>query len=391
MAGPYLVHPKPYLLMTNLLQRFTPGLARPLLLALTVLLASCASSNDGDDPSPDAFAAPTPYALVLPPLFPTPLAQPANNPLTVEGVELGRQLFYEKALSVDNSKSCGSCHQQSKAFTDGLARAEGVGGTRHARSAMPLQNLLWEPRLTWDGAHTSLEQQARTPIENPLELHQPLSAGVARLRQTTKYPALFGRAFGQGAITEENVLKALAQFERTLISADSRFDRYRRGQQSVLSADEVRGMELFSIHPNGRIRGGNCSDCHSGVLQTDRNFRNNGLDATFGADLGLGALTGKPTDNGKFRVPSLRNIALTAPYMHDGRLATLEDVLDHYNEHVQFNSPNLDPLLLNTTNDPLQENPNLGLTAQEKKQIIAFLRTLTDSAFITDPRFAEPK
>ena len=358
--------------------------------AAGLLLSLAACQDNPKTPAPENFPAPTAYTLVLPTLFPTPVAAPADNPLTVAGVELGRHLFYEKALSLNNTKSCGSCHQQSKAFTDGLARAEGVNGARHPRSAMPLQNLLWEPNLTWDGVSTSLEQQARMPIENMVELHQPLSIGVARLQQLPKYPPLFGKAFGTSKITEENTLKALAQFERTLISSNSRYDRYRRGERSLLSADEVRGLQLFSIHPNGRLRGGNCSDCHGGELQTDHNFRNNGLDATF-TDLGLGSQTGKPTDKGRFRVPSLRNIALTAPYMHDGRLATLEAVLDHYNEHVQLNSPNLDPLLLNTTNDPLQQSRNLELTAQEKAQIIAFLHTLTDDTFVQDPRFAEPR
>ncbi|WP_310391652.1 cytochrome c peroxidase [Hymenobacter sp.] len=358
--------------------------------AAVLLLGACESGPEAPKPASDSFPAPTPYALVLPPQFPVPPAPPADNPLTVEGVALGRHLFYEKALSVDNSKSCGSCHQQSKAFTDGLARAEGVRGGRHPRSAMPLQNLLWEPRLNWDGSGTSLEQQARAPIENAVELHQPLAVGVTRLQQLAKYPPLFGQAFGTSAITEERVLQALAQFERTLISSNSRFDQYRRGNPTLLSNDEVRGLQLFSIHPNGRLRGGNCGDCHGGELQTDHNFRNNGL-AGPTTDLGLGSQTGRPTDNGKFRVPSLRNIALTAPYMHDGRLATLEDVLDHYNEHVQFNSPNLDPLLLNTTNDPRQQSANLELTAQEKTQIVAFLRTLTDSTFVNDARFAEPR
>ncbi len=355
-----------------------------------LLLGAAACRREAEAPAPEHFPAPTPYALVQPPLFPAIPAPPADNPLTVEGVELGRHLFYEKALSLDNSTSCGSCHQQARAFTDGRARAQGVGGALHARSAMALQNLVWEPKLTWDGASPSLEQQARTPIENAVEMHQPLRAGVARLQQMAPYPPLFGKAFGTSTITEENALKALAQFERTLISSNSRYDRYRRGDRSLLSADEVRGLQLFSIHPNGTLRGGNCSDCHGGELQTDHNFRNNGLDAAF-ADLGLSSQTGRPTDNGKFRVPSLRNVALTAPYMHDGRLATLQDVLDHYNEHVAFNSPTIDPLLLNTTNDPLQQRHDLELTAQEKTQIIAFLRTLTDSTFILDPRFSAPR
>ena len=243
--------------MKTTISRFFARLGMLPGLALLLLLLTTACNSSTDDPSPEPFGAPTPYVLQVPPLFPKPLPQPADNPLTKEGVELGRHLFYEKALSIDNTVSCGSCHQQSRAFTDGLARAEGVGGTRHGRSAMPLQNLAWEPRLTWDGAHTSLEQQARVPIENPLELHQPLAAGITRLQQLAKYPDLFGKAFGTSRITEDRVLKALAQFERTLISGNSRFDRYNRGDQDILTPDEVRGMELFSIHPNGRIRGGN--------------------------------------------------------------------------------------------------------------------------------------
>jgi cytochrome c peroxidase len=318
-------------------------------------------------------------------------AQPADNPLTVEGVALGRQLFYEKALSLDNSISCASCHRQELAFTDGLARARGVGGALSPRSAMSLANLMWEPKLTWDGAASTLETQARIPIEKQVEMHQSLAAGVAKLQQLAIYPPMFHKAFGSSTLTEENTLKALAQFERTLISSNSRFDQFRNGNRTALSSVEQQGLVLFVTHPDGPagIRGGNCNDCHAGNLQTDHAFRNNGLDATF-TDLGLGALTGLPTDNGKFRVPSLRNIALTAPYMHDGRFATLEDVLDHYNEHMVMNSPNVDPLLLNGSNDPRGPGYALSLTATEKTKIIAFLHTLTDSTFIQDPRFAKP-
>ncbi len=363
-----------------------------LLLATLLLLAGACTKEDLKiEPATQAFPPPTPYALALPEFpFPVPLVPlPAANPLTVEGIELGRQLFYEKALSLDNTQSCGSCHQQRRAFTDGLARAVGVAGLPHPRSAMPLQNLLWEPRLTWDGSATALEVQARTPIEAAVEMHQPLAAGVARLQRLAQYPALFGRAFGSSTVSEANVLRALAQFERTLVSSNSRFDRYQRGEPGVLTVEELTGMRLFSTHPDGRVRGGNCADCHGGALQTDRAFRNNGLDATT-PDAGLAAVSNRPTDRGKFRVPSLRNIALTAPYMHDGRLPTLEAVLDHYNAHVALTSPNLDPLLFNTTNDPLQLSRTLDLTAREKAQIIAFLRTLTDDEFVQNPQFADP-
>ena len=363
-----------------------PWVLTPLLAAL--LLAGC--QHDADTVGPDGpVAPPTPYQLVVPTNFPAPVPAPADNPLTVQGVALGRQLFYEKALSLDNSVACASCHRQELAFSDGRAHALGVNGSATPRSAMSLANLAWEPRLTWDGAATSLEAQARIPIENPVEMHQPLAAGVARLQADAAYPARFRAAFGSSTVSETAVLKALAQFERTLVSGNSRYDQFRRGNRTALSSYEQQGLVLFSTHPNGTLRGGNCGDCHSGDLQTDHVFRNNGLDATL-TDLGLGALTGRPTDNGKFRVPSLRNVALTAPYMHDGRLATLEAVVDHYNEHIAFASPNLDPQLLNTTNDPTQRSFTLDLTADEKAKIVAFLRTLTDTTFTHDPRFARP-
>ncbi|MBO2012682.1 cytochrome-c peroxidase [Hymenobacter negativus] len=362
-----------------------------LMFAGLLALAGCQHDSDTVDPTdPEGpVVAPTPYALVVPSNFPAPIASPTDNPLTVEGVALGRHLFYEKGLSVNNTIACASCHKQELAFSDGLARAQGVNGTVSPRSAMSLANLAWEPKLTWDGAAANLEAQARIPIENPVEMHQTLSAGMARLQATSTYPKLFRSAFGSSVITEDKVLKALAQFERTLISGNSRYDQFRRGNRTALSSYEQQGLVLFTTHPNGSLRGGNCGDCHSGDLQTNRTFSNNGLDATF-TDLGLGLQTGRPTDNGKFRVPSLRNIALTAPYMHDGRFPTLAAVVDHYNEHVILNSPNIDPLLLNTTNDPNQRSFTLDLTVDEKAKIVAFLQTLTDTSFTNDPRFSKP-
>ena len=365
------------------------GLTR-ILAASLIGLALAGCQRDADPVTPEApVAVPTAYTLDVPGNFSKLPAAPADNPLTVEGVALGRRLFYDNALSVDNSISCASCHRQELAFTDGRAHAQGVRGGITPRSAMSLANLAWEPKLTWDGAAGSLENQARTPLENPVEMHQPLSAGVARLQAGSTYPALFRAAFGSSSITETNLLKALAQFERTLVSGNSRFDQFRRGNRAALSAYEQQGLLLFNTHPNGTLRGGNCGDCHSGDLQTNHTFSNNGLDAA-PADLGQGLQTGLATDNGKFRVPSLRNIALTAPYMHDGRFATLEAVVSHYNEHVILNSPNIDPLLLNTTNDPAQRSPTLDLTTDEKAKIVAFLRTLTDTTFTHDRRFARP-
>jgi cytochrome c peroxidase len=366
------------------------------LLPLLALATAC-SLNDVPLPATETAAPPTPYVLVTPDYFPNPEPVPANNPLTVEGVALGRRLFYETALSIDNTVACGSCHVQSKAFTDGRARALGVGGQQHPRSAMALANLLWEPTLAWDGSSTALETQARTPLENPIEMHQLLPASVARLQALPKYPPLFRKAFGSSVITSENLLKALAQFERTLVSSNSRFDQFKRGDPTALTSFEKQGLLLFSTHPvagSRGVRGGNCSDCHAGNLQAGRDFANNGLDLTF-TDLGRAAVTGFAADRGRFQVPSLRNIELTGPYMHDGRLANLDSVLNHYNEHIVFNSPNLDPIITNASNlgSPQPGLPplGLGLTATEKAQIVAFLKTLTDTTFTHDARFGPPR
>ncbi|MCB2377848.1 cytochrome-c peroxidase [Hymenobacter sp. BT635] len=340
----------------------------------------------------------TPYQLVLPKGFPQDVKIPASNPLTQEGVALGRMLFYEPRLSRNNTLSCGSCHQQSKAFTDGRALALGVDGAVNPRGTMSLANILWEPALNWDGAATSLETQARKPIENPSELHQSLAIGAAKLQQTDLYPPLFRKAFGSSAVTEENVLKALAQFERTLISANSRYDKYVRGE-GQLSSQELAGKVLFVTHPDPTIpvTGADCMHCHNegNLLFTSTDytrgasssFFNNGLDAKL-KDQGRFGVTGLESDRGKFRAPTLRNIALTAPYMHDGRFQTLEEVLDHYSDHVAKDSPNLDINLLTTTNK--RNSPQLSLTASQQKQVVAFLLTLTDSAFIQDKRFSDP-
>jgi cytochrome c peroxidase len=357
---------------------------------LGLLLVSCGKKEGVEELGENPHVT-TPYQLALPSNLPQNISAPASNPLTVEGVELGRKLFYEPRLSRTGTQSCGSCHQQSKAFTDGLTKAIGVDGLAHSRNTMSLANVLWETTLNWDGAATSLEQQARIPIENPVEMHQLLADGVRKLQQSDLYPSLFQKAFGTSAITEENVLKALAQFERTLISANSRYDQYLRKTGS-LTPTERQGAALFNNHPGEVggvfIRGGACHHCHFSEtgLFSSPDFFNNGLDVNF-QDAGRGAVTGLASDQGKFKAPTLRNIALTAPYMHDGRFKTLEEVLDHYNEHIKTTSAFVDPnvLLSNTPN-----GTRLDLTVTEKTQLLAFLRTLTDSSFVTDKRFSDP-
>ena len=364
--------------------------------AAVLLITACKPDSDLTEEEP---AVTTPYKQVLPAGFPATVRIPADNQLTEEGVALGRMLFYETRLSRNNALSCGSCHQQSKAFTDGRALALGVDGAQHTRSAMSLANILWEPSLNWDGAADGLETQARKPIENPVEMHQTLAEGVSKLQQTELYPPLFRKAFGSRTITEQNVLKALAQFERTLISSNSKYDKFRRREISKLTLDEEAGRQLFLTHPNPvePIPGANCFHCHTeGNLlfsSTDytngaaATFFNNGLDVS-PADAGRGGVTGLAADRGKFRAPTLRNIALTAPYMHDGRFQTLQQVLDHYSDHVQQSSPNIDINLLDATNT--FHGTQLDLTATQKRQIIAFLQTLTDSTFIQDKRFSSP-
>lgn len=349
---------------------------------LFLLTAACKPDKDVVD---EAFSPSTPLTLTKDSNMPSIPAMPTDNPLTVEGVELGRMLFYEKQLSSDGSISCGSCHQQSKAFTDGLAHAVGVNGQRHARSSMSLVNLVWQQDFTWDGAKNTLEEQARVPLENPVEMHQSVAASAAKLQQISKYPRMFGAAFGSSKITEENILKALAQFERTLISSNSKYDRVAR-RQAIFTADEAAGQRLIQ-HATGTVRGAECIHCHGDQLfvSPHHTFFNNGLDVPPYADAGRGSITGLTTDMGKFRAPTLRNIELTAPYMHDGRFQTLEEVIDHYSDHVQMSTG--DPFL---TESPNNLTGRILLTATEKRQILVFLKTLTDTTFTKDPRFSNP-
>jgi cytochrome c peroxidase len=370
-------------------------------LAWATFLYGCQDPDPGPEPTPSGFIDPHsipepayippaeqgPYSLELPFYLSRQFTIPEDNPLTKEGVQLGRMLFYEKRLSGDNTQSCSSCHQQKLAFSDGLRFSKGIAGQNGKRNSMSLVNLLWVRQFFWDGRSNSLEEQALIPIEDPVELHQPLDRAVAKLQNTSFYPARFKLAFGSDKITPENIAKALAQFQRTLLSTNSKYDQHLRGEYKP-TPQELNGINLFFTHPVAEIglRGANCGDCHGSHLTTLNTFHNNGLDAE-PTDPGREAVTNRPTDRGKFRAPSLRNIALTAPYMHDGRFQTLEEVLDHYNEHIK-NSPTLDPLIIEASNEPAGRS--LLLTEQEKKDVIAFLRLLTDHEFTQDKRFSDP-
>lgn len=328
-----------------------------------------------------------PYKLEYPDYFGNRISIPENNPTTKQGVFLGRMLFYETKLSSSKTISCASCHQQKLAFTDGKAFSSGINDMPTKRSSMSLANLLWVRNFFWDGRAKGLEEQAKFPLNDPHEMGNYLEKAVKELQKTKEYPPLFAAAFGTSEINPEKITKAIAQFERTLISANSNYDKYLRGEYNP-TKEELKGMELFlnSPVPSKNIRGADCAQCHGTPKMYMELFHNNGLDSE-PKDIGREELTGMSNDRGRFRVVTLRNIALTAPYMHDGRFKNLEEVLDHYNEHI---SPNrsLSITLKDRSNN--LNGKSLGLTASEKSEIISFLKMLTDSTFITNPKFSDP-
>lgn len=305
------------------------------------------------------------------------MQHPADNPLTVEGVALGRKLFYEKMLSNNNSISCASCHKQAFNFDDPLPFSKGTNGSLGHRNAMAIVNLGYEKHFFWDGRRNSLEGQAHDPVTNPIEMANKWPEVVKRLQNSSVYPGLFFSAFGTKTIDSNLVVKAISQFERTLISFNSRFDKYYYlGDSSALNDKEKRGLDIFT----GK---GLCNNCHlMNTLFTDGELRNNGLD-TDPADNGLMNFTGLATDRGKFKVPTLRNIAESAPYMHDSRFANLEQVIEFYSSGVKQTSPNLDVHMPDF-------GSGLALSPIEKADLAAFLRALSDTGFLNNPLFADP-
>lgn len=306
--------------------------------------------------------------------FPAPVYKFGENPLTPAGVALGKALFYDALLSKDNTISCGSCHQQSAGFTQhGHALSHGINDLLTKRNSMPLFNLAWSPDFGWDGGVHHLDLFPVSPLQNPAEMDETLPNVLDKLRYSKTYPALFEKAFGTDEINTERFLKALSQFTLTMVSANSRYDKFMRNEGETLTETEREGMALVEQK---------CSSCHSGVLFSDFKFHNNGLKAASNTDVGRYDITLLDEDRYKFKVPSLRNLMTTAPYMHDGRFGTLEEVLDHYASGVE-KSPTLDPLL--SANGQL----GISLNPDEKTKIIAFLKTLTDEAFLKDYRFSE--
>jgi cytochrome c peroxidase len=310
---------------------------------------------------------------------------PINNPVTDAGATLGRVLFYDKRLSRNQTISCASCHQPEHGFSDPRKFSVGFEGGLTGRNSMGLTNARWYQRRAffWDERAATLEDQVLEPIQNSVEMGMTLSEVVDRLSAEPFYATLFNNAFGSPTVTTAGISRALAQFVRSIVSTRSKFDAGVVNTFSNFTAEENLGRQIF----NGQVGNASCAACHG----TD-NFvpgpaiNNNGLENPY-VDKGLGAITGLPQDEGKFKVPSLRNIELTAPYMHDGRFATLAEVVEFYNSGV-VNHPNLSPPL--RLPPPNNAPRRLNLTAAQKAALVAFMKTLTDRTVTTDPKFQDP-
>ena len=343
-------------------------------------LTGCKSDDSGTTSTPFT---PTPYTLELNGSLPVPQI-PEDNQLTVEGVDLGKKLFFDKLLSGDNTQSCASCHNQDFAFTDNeKALSEGIDGLNGNRNAMPIYNLLWHKEFFWDGRAEGLRNQAVMPIQDELEMNQPMDELLVELNGSDTYPALFKQVFGTNQITEELLGMALEQYMHSIVSANSKYDQYRLGLVE-LTPEEKRGFDLFfqEREPGTTTGGADCFHCHGGALLTNNEYMNNGLETEAEwTDLGRYKVTQNNADKAKFKVPSLRNIEKSGPYMHDGRMTTLEEVIEHYNSGIKV-SPTLDPNM-NTIKD------GLFLSDADKKALVAFLKTLTDNEYITNPNYKE--
>lgn len=366
-----------------------------------------AAVDAGADAEVDASeAAPPPYAWNLPAGFPVPVV-PADNPMTKEKVELGRRLFYDTRLSKNQTQSCASCHKQELAFTDGLPRGVGSTGMMHPRSAQSLANVGYSPTLTWaNPLLVTLERQNQIPIfgEDPVELGMTSTPELeARLAALPLYVDLFAKAFpgDPNPITLVNLLKALASFQRSLVSATSPYDRWARGDTTAVSDAAKRGFANFHAEKF------ECFHCHTapmfsdhatwvGKAFTDRPYHNTGLYNLDGNgrypdhNTGVEGVTKIASDMGRFKAPSLRNVAVTAPYMHDGSIATLEEVLDHYvaGGRTIESGPNAGVGRTNPFKDPLIVP--LTVTPEERADLIEFLKTLTDDAFLHGPAHSDP-
>lgn len=308
---------------------------------------------------------------VIPEGFPDPAYRFADNPLTKEGFELGRKLFYDGVLSLDGNFPCASCHQQIAGFgTYEHDRSHGYNGSHTLRNAPVLFNLPWQTKFHWGGEFNSLFDEAAQPINGHIEMAESFNGVIGKLQKDADYRKMFKEVFRSNFIRPEFILKALAQFTGYLTSANSKYDRYKKGQANF-TAQELNGYQIFQA---------NCATCHPEPMFTDYSFRNNGLAVdNLLNDYGRMRVTNDPADSLKFKVPSLRNVRISSNYMHDGRFNTLAQCINHYRTSIQ-QSATLDPLLTN----------GVLLTDAQATDLGLFLRTLTDSSFIQDARFSKP-
>lgn len=349
-------------------------------IAIVLLLAvfSCSDPAPEETEDPDEeIEEPEPHEITIPSNFPAPVYDLSANPLTEEGVKLGKALFYDSRLSRNNTISCGFCHMQPQAFTHhGHDVSHGVDDKLGRRNSLPIQNAILYKTFFWDGGVHNLDLVPLNAIANEAEMDEEVDNIIAKLENDPDYKLMFEGAFGSDEITNTKFLQALSQFLATMISGNSKYDKYVRNEGGVmLTSRELNGLQLFQQ---------NCASCHSTDLFTDQSYHNNGFSSAqdIERDKGREEITLNPDDRGKFKVPSLRNVEYTAPYMHNGKLATLDDVLHFYTTGIH-DSPTLDPLL--------RINDGLGFefTNEEKQDIIAFLRTLSDEQFVKDKRFSE--
>ena len=352
----------------------------PLYLLLAIGVLSCQQDREEST----QYVVTTPADLPVPPGFPPPEI-PLDNPQTQEGIKLGRYLFYDKRLSDDNSQACASCHLQDYGFSDFNRFSTGIDGIEGDKNAMAIINLAWQDFFFWDGRSETMEEQAEEPVINPIEMHTTWEKVLMKLEADPEYQTLFTAAFGANAFTTENATKAISQFERTLISGNSKFDIGFAQTQDVLqpfpnfTLNENRGKDLFFSES------GDCFHCHAnptfgafGELQ----FSNNGLDSMLMPGSGREGVTGNPADRAKFKVTTLRNIEYTFPYMHDGRFQNLQQVIEFYN-FGGHPSPTIDPNMK-------AAGTGRNWTQDQKNDLLAFLFTLSDIEFLTDTTFSDP-
>lgn len=336
--------------------------------ALAVLLTGCMQDKTPIASSDDASI----YEFVRPENFPEPTYTFSNNPVTKDGFELGKRLFFDPILSRDASVSCNNCHIQATGFADSQQHPLSIGVDNRIgmRNAPPLTNLAFKDEFFWDGGVTHLDFVPINAIESEIEMDETLENLVRKLNAHPEYPALFKQAFDADTVALPFILQALSQFTVMMVSADSKYDKFIRDEGEMLSVNELEGRDVFQAK---------CASCHSGELFTDQSYRNNGLSDTF-PDEGRARITEDVSDIGKFRVPGLRNVDRTAPYMHNAKFWTLREVLDHYDTGI-VDSPTLDPML--------KQNGQFGieLSENEKDRIIDFLKTLSDFDFVANTKF----